>query len=62
MSNLAIDPDVWLEELFEYEYCGECHGDAPHHDAIGFLDNWFARCKESHPTNCQIPDCTEDME
>ena len=45
MGNLDMDPQEWLEELFEYEYCDECGGDAPDHDAVGFVGNWFARCK-----------------
>lgn len=45
MSNLDIPADVWLREQFEYEYCAECGGDAPDHDAIAFLGNWFARCR-----------------
>lgn len=45
MSNLNQDPQEWAEELFEYEYCGECGGDAKDHDIIPFLGNWFARCR-----------------
>lgn len=47
MSNLHIPPKTWLEELFETEFCAECHGDAEHHDAIPLLGNWFARCRHS---------------
>lgn len=41
------EADIWLKELFEYEHCHCCGGDAEHHDAIEVLGNWFARCK--HP-------------
>jgi hypothetical protein len=44
MSNLSTPPDEWLADLFEYEYCAECGGDACHHTAIPFMGNWFARC------------------
>lgn len=45
--NLHIDQQQWLKELFEYEYCSECGGDAEHHTAIVFFGNWFARCNYS---------------
>jgi len=42
---MPLEPaDEWLTRLFEDEYCGECGGDAPHHTAIPFMGNWFARC------------------
>lgn len=47
MSNLNIDPQVWLNKLFESEYCNECGGDAQHHTAIPLNGNWFARCNYS---------------
>ncbi len=34
----------FLHELFEYEFCAECGGDAQHHTAVPFMGNWFARC------------------
>ena len=43
--------EQFLEELFEYEYCDECGGDAPDHDAIPLSlgayggPYFFARCK-----------------
>ncbi|MCD6056521.1 MAG: hypothetical protein K0Q89_51 [Thermomicrobiales bacterium] len=46
MSNLNIPGATWLQEQFEHEYCAECHGDAPHHVAIPFMGNWFARCRQ----------------
>lgn len=45
MGNLNINPKVWLEELFEFENCATCGKGAENHDAIPFIDNWFARCK-----------------
>ena len=45
MSNLNEDPKEWLEKLFEDSYCEECGGDTIHHDAIPFVEYWFARCK-----------------
>lgn len=46
MANFDQDPDKWLRELFEWEYCEECGGDARHHTAISLLGpgNWFAVC------------------
>ena len=45
MTNLDIPAEEWLKELFEYEYCAECGGDWFDHDAIAFMGNWLARCK-----------------
>ncbi len=28
MSNLHMPPNEWLAELFEFEYCADCGGDA----------------------------------
>lgn len=47
MGNLNTKAQKWLEELFAYEYCSECGGDADDHTAVPFNGNWFARC--SHP-------------
>lgn len=47
MSNLTIPAREWLAQQFETEYCAECGGDACHHTAVPFNDNWFARC--NHP-------------
>jgi hypothetical protein len=44
MSNLHLDPEVFLEELFEFEDCDECGRGPEGHDAIPLLGNWFARC------------------
>jgi hypothetical protein len=54
MSNLNIPPGQWLAELFAYEYCGECGGDADDHDTIPFIGNWFAVCR--HPISDGLSD------
>ena len=36
--------EQFLAELFEFEYCAECGGDAQHHTPVIVLGNWFARC------------------
>ncbi len=51
MSNLNINPKIWLKELYEHSYCEECGGDVKHHDAVPFNNNWFARCKYSPNNN-----------
>ena len=40
-------PEEWLEQLFEYEYCAECGGDAEDHEVclVPGIGNYFARCK-----------------
>lgn len=49
--HLAVDAAglTWEEfssELFEFEYCTECHGDAEDHiPCIGPFGSWFAMCK-----------------
>lgn len=48
-NSLRQDPQEWLQELFEFEWCPECGRDHRHHTAVP-LDlgeygaNWFARC------------------
>lgn len=54
MGNLGEDPQEWLERLFSDEYCAECGGDAPDHEAVPFMGNWFARC-----LRLPIPDASE---
>lgn len=44
MSNLKQDPQKWLAQQFECEFCADCGGDARHHTAVPVLGNWFARC------------------
>lgn len=60
MSNLGTPSAEWLVELFEYEYCAECGGDADDHAAIPFLGNWFARCE--HPLPEELSDDAIDAE
>ena len=63
MNIHEISPEQWLEELFEFEYCAECGGDVEDHDAIVFMGNWFARCKNEFknefppPTGTKCPGC-----
>lgn len=38
------NPDTFLRELFEFDFCEFCGGDHQHHVALPFLGNWFARC------------------
>jgi hypothetical protein len=39
-------PESWLRDLFEFEYCGECGGDAEDHEVcmVPGLGTYFARC------------------
>ena len=37
----------WATELFEYEYCAECFGDADQHLEANAIGNWFAYCDSS---------------
>ena len=39
-------PEEWLEQLFEFEYCAECGGDAADHEVclVPGIGNYFARC------------------
>jgi hypothetical protein len=39
-------PEAWLEQLFEFEYCPECGGDAEDHEVciVPGIGNYFARC------------------
>jgi hypothetical protein len=46
---MAQTAQQFLSELFEYEYCAECGGDADDHDAIIVMGNWFARCRHPLP-------------
>lgn len=44
MTKAKIAAD-FLAELFEYEYCAECEGDAQHHTVcVTPIGNLFARC------------------
>jgi hypothetical protein len=39
-------PDEWLEDLFEFEFCAECGGDAEDHEVciVPGMGTFFARC------------------
>jgi hypothetical protein len=52
-STFEIDPNVWLKELFEYEYCDECGGDAIHHEVCVGPMGWFARCLYEMPEDSE---------
>lgn len=51
------DAETFLAETFEFEYCGECGGDAADHDAIplglGAYGGpyYFARCQRTLEEN-----------
>ena len=50
---------TWQEfarDLFEYEYCAECHGDTYEHEGMIVLGNWFAHCRFSHVPACPLKD------
>lgn len=47
-SGYRIDGQTWEEwatELFKYQYCDECGGDVPEHEAQVLPYGFFARCK-----------------
>jgi hypothetical protein len=39
-------PAEWLEDLFEFEFCAECGGDAEDHEVciVPGMGTFFARC------------------
>jgi hypothetical protein len=40
-----IEMPQWLIDLFEFDYCCECGGDAEDHLPMQFLGHPFAMCK-----------------
>lgn len=38
--------EEFLRELFEYEFCPDCGGDAEDHTPVPLLGNFFALCRE----------------
>lgn len=42
-------PEEWLADLFEFEFCAECGGDADDHEVclVPGIGNYFARCRRS---------------
>lgn len=48
----AIDGFTWKQwagNLFQFEFCDECGGDADDHEPMIFMGNWFAKCKKEVP-------------
>lgn len=45
MEN-EITAEEFLNELFEFHYCEECHRDKEYHTVLSFFGNWFAQCNE----------------
>ena len=43
---MSETPEAWLEQLFEFEFCAECGGDAEDHVVclVPGIGNYFARC------------------
>ena len=43
-------PEEWLENLFEFEYCAECGGDAVDHEVclVPGIGTYFARCRRPY--------------
>lgn len=54
MPNSDGSTPQWLLDLFEFELCHECGGDAPDHDEIIFTlgdyggPYFFARCRQEN--------------
>ena len=48
-TTMTVTPEEWLEDLFEFEYCGECGGDAEDHEVciVPGMGTYFARCKRT---------------
>ncbi len=49
-------PDEWLEELFEFEFCAECGGDAEDHEVciVPGMGTYFARCRRAAETDSDV--------
>ena len=49
-TTMTETPEEWLEDLFEFEYCGECGGDAEDHEVciVPGMGTYFARCKRTY--------------
>ncbi len=48
-TTMTETPEEWLENLFEFEYCGECGGDVEDHEVciVPGMGTYFARCKRT---------------
>ena len=56
-------PDEWLEDLFEFEFCAECGGDAEDHEVciVPGMGTFFARCLRAGESETEDdPRNTED--
>jgi hypothetical protein len=53
MNVISETPETWLRELFEFEYCAECGGDAEDHEVciVPGMGTFFARCLRVLPAN-----------
>lgn len=50
LEELELDGQTfaeWAAELFEFELCEECGGDAEDHEARIVMGHWFAKCKST---------------
>jgi hypothetical protein len=49
VTTMTETPEEWLEDLFEFECCAECGGDAEDHEVciVPGMGTYFARCKRS---------------
>ena len=51
----GVIAEKFMQDLFEFEYCCECHRDMEHHQVVlGPFGNWFARCNYEHSDDCII--------
>ena len=50
-TAMTETPEEWLEDLFEFEFCAECGGDAEDHEVciVPGIGNYFARCLRAAP-------------
>jgi hypothetical protein len=50
---MSETPEAWLEQLFEFEFCAECGGDANDHEVciIPGVGTYFARCLREDEAN-----------
>jgi hypothetical protein len=45
-ADMLESPESWLRDLFEFEFCAECGGDAEDHEvcAVPGMGTYFAKC------------------
>ena len=48
-TTMTETPEEWLEDLFEFEYCAECGGDAEDHEVciVPGMGTYFAHCNRA---------------